>query len=216
MCVFLHCARVASLAVDQHIGMLLFALQCFRNEGANGGRWMRKRSGPTAGFTVLHDALVHSQWQVFPCPPPDSSPWSREGHEYSAKCPLFITMQQRSMCALCMWTHSNLSVTAPASAPGQQSPEHWTISSIAHWIMWSIESWRNNGWSKRETHEGSLFVVSSFASGSPVLSVSLRFSVETPPLVHDTGAKMLTMNKLKIKHLDSSRVKQLSFPQHAK
>lgn len=52
--------------------------------------------------------------RFFPCPPSDSSPWSTEGHEYSTKCPLF-TMQQRSMCALCMWTHSHLSVTVPAS-----------------------------------------------------------------------------------------------------
>ncbi len=87
---------------DQHIGTMLFASQCK-------GRLVGERGGPTTQFTVLHPLFFS------PSPPPDSSPWSTEGHEYSTKCPLFITMQQRSMCATCMWTRSNLSVTVPAS-----------------------------------------------------------------------------------------------------
>lgn len=59
------------------------------------GRLVGERNGATAGFPVLHDRFLFSPHR----PATDSSTWSMVAHEYSIKR---ITMQRRSMCALCM------------------------------------------------------------------------------------------------------------------
>lgn len=57
-----------------------------------GGEWVSHRIHSPPPYPALLSLTGFS-----PCPPPDISPWSTEGHEYSTKRPLFIAMQQRSV-----------------------------------------------------------------------------------------------------------------------
>lgn len=89
--------------LDQHIEMMLlffFFLPC-------GAFKMKQREGGWWGSGVEHPQHSQSSMTGFFFLPLSSFrlfTWSMVGHEYSAKGPLFITMQQRSMCALCMFT----------------------------------------------------------------------------------------------------------------
>lgn len=57
-----------------------------------GGEWASHRIHSPPRYPALLSLTGFS-----PCPPPDISPWSTEGHEYSTKRPLFNAMQQRSV-----------------------------------------------------------------------------------------------------------------------